>query len=103
LHQKWKSWLSASRYCYNKAIEVLKAGENITSPSSLLDYVLGLYLPDWVKLAPSHPKENAIFDAGDAWKQAKSQKGEVSFRSCRQPSQVMLQPNAYLDRPLKAQ
>ncbi|XZO01663.1 MAG: hypothetical protein ACM65L_24790 [Microcoleus sp.] len=87
LHQKWKSWLSASRYCYNKAIAALKAGEKITSAYSLRDYVLGLDLPDWVKSAPSHPKENAIFDAIDAWKQAKSVKGEASFRSCRQPSQ----------------
>jgi|AGSF01.1.fsa_nt_gi transposase, IS605 OrfB family, central region len=87
LHQKWKSWLSASRYCYNKAIAALKAGEKITSAYSLRDYVLGLNLPDWVKSAPSHPKENAIFDAWDAWKQAKSVKGEANFRSCRQPSQ----------------
>jgi putative transposase len=103
LHQKWKSWLSASRYCYNKAIAALKlrlrsastlseaeglrAGEKITSAYSLRDYVLGLDLPDWVKNAPAHPKENAIFDAWDAWKQAKSVKGEANFRSCRQPVQ----------------
>lgn len=87
LHQKWKSWLSASRYCYNKAIAALKAGEKITSAYSLRDYVLGVDLPDWVRSAPSHPKENAIFDAWDAWKQARSSKGEASFRSCRQPSQ----------------
>ncbi|MCC3619115.1 transposase, partial [Microcoleus sp. PH2017_38_RDM_U_B] len=70
-----------------KAIATLKAGEKITSAYSLRDYVLGLDLPDWVKSTPSHPKENAIFDAWDAWKQAKSVKGEASFRSCRQPSQ----------------
>ncbi|MBS3029783.1 MAG: hypothetical protein EZY12_21995 [Dolichospermum sp. DET69] len=49
--------------------------------------MLRLDLPDWVKSAPSHPKENAIFDAWDACKQAKSVNGEASFRSCRQPSQ----------------
>jgi putative transposase len=87
LHQKWKSWLSASRHCYNKAIAILKAGEKITSAYSLRDYVLGMDLPEWVKSAPSHPKENAIFDAWDAWKQARASKGEASFRSCRQPSQ----------------
>jgi putative transposase len=88
LHQKWKSWLSASRYCYNKAIAVLNAGEQaLTSAYSLRDYVLRLDLPDWVKSAPSHPKENAIFDAWDACKQAKSVNGQASFRSCRQPSQ----------------
>lgn len=67
----------------------LKAGENITSAYSLRDYVLGLSLPDWVRKAPAHPKENAIFDAWDAWKQAKSQKGEASFRNCRQPFQAI--------------
>ncbi|WP_199341614.1 MULTISPECIES: RNA-guided endonuclease InsQ/TnpB family protein [Nostocales] len=87
MHKRWKSWLSASRYCYNKAIAALKAGEKITSAYSLRDYVLGLDLPDWVKSAPCHPKENAIFDAWDACKQAKSANGEASFRSCRQPSQ----------------
>ena len=54
LHKKWKSWLGAARYCYNKAIAVLKANEKITSAYSLRDFVLGLDLPDWVKTAPSH-------------------------------------------------
>lgn len=89
LHQRWKSWLSASRYCYNKAVAALKEGEKITSAYSLRDYVLGLDLPDWVKSAPAHPKENAIFDAWDAWKQAKSAKGETRFRSCRQHVQAI--------------
>lgn len=89
LHKKWKSWLGAARYCYNKAIAALKASEQITSAYSLRDYVLGLDLPDWVKTAPSHPKENAIFDAWDAWKKALSNGGEASFRSCRQPSQAI--------------
>ena len=89
LHKKWKSWLGAARYCYNKAIAVLKANEKITSAYSLRDFVLGLDLPDWVKTAPSHPKENAIFDAWDAGKQALSNGGEAAFRSCRQPSQAI--------------
>ncbi len=89
LHQKWKFWLAASRYCYNKAIALLQGKEQITSAYSLRDYVLELELPDWVKDAPAHPKENAIFDAWDAWKQASSQKGKARWRSCRQPSQAI--------------
>ena len=89
LHKKWKSWLSASRYCYNLCISVLKAGENIDSGYSLRDHVLSLELPDWVKSAPSHPKENAVFDAWDAWKQSLSVKGEAKYRSCRQPCQAI--------------
>jgi len=89
LHKKWKSWLSASRYCYNKAIEALKATKEITSAYRLRNYIFRLDLPEWVKMAPSHPKENAIFDAWDAWRQAQKVGGEASFRSCRQPSQAI--------------
>jgi putative transposase len=89
LHKIWKRWLAASRYCYNQAIATLKAGEKIESAYSLRDFVLGLDLPEWVKTSPAHPRENAIFDAWDAWKQALSDKGEASFRSCRQPSQAI--------------
>ncbi|MEQ9668848.1 RNA-guided endonuclease InsQ/TnpB family protein [Coleofasciculus sp. G2-EDA-02] len=89
LQKKWKSWLAAARYVYNKAIAALKDGEKITSAYSLRDYVNGLSLPDWVASAPSHPKENAIFDAWDAWWQATSAGGEASLRSCRQLSQAI--------------
>ncbi|MDF5721988.1 MAG: transposase [Rhizonema sp. PD37] len=89
LHKKWKSWLAASRYCYNKAIFALKTGEQITSGYSLRDYIFRTELPTWVADAPAHPKENAIFDAWEAWNQASSAKGEANFRSCRQPSQAI--------------
>jgi putative transposase len=46
-------------------------------------------LPDWVKATPNHPRENAIFDAHDAWRQAKKQQGEAKYRSCRQPVQTI--------------
>ena len=45
-------------------------------------------LPDWIKATPNHPRENAIFDAHDAWKQAKKQQGEAHYRSCRRPVQT---------------
>ena len=89
LHKKWKTWLSASRYCYNKAIAALKAGEKITSAYNLRNFILSSELPDRVKESPVHPRENAIFDAWDAWNQAKSVGGEASFKSCRQPSQAI--------------
>ncbi|HBE60990.1 MAG TPA: transposase [Cyanobacteria bacterium UBA11149] len=89
LHKKWKTWLSASRYCYNRAISVLRQGEKITSGYQLRDFILSSDLPDWVKESPVHPKENAVFDAWDAWNQAKSNNGKASFRSCRQPRQAI--------------
>jgi putative transposase len=54
LHKKWKTWLSASRYCYNKAIAALKAGEKITSAYNLRNFLLSSELPDWVKESPVH-------------------------------------------------
>lgn len=67
----------------------MKKGEKVTSAYQLRDVVLSSDLPDWVKNSPVHPKENAVFDAWDAWKQAKVNKGEASFKSCRQPSQTI--------------
>lgn len=59
------------------------------SAYSLRDAVMNSDLPDWVKSSPNHPRENAIFDAHDAWKQARKQGGKASYRSCRQPVQAI--------------
>ncbi|WP_445252046.1 RNA-guided endonuclease InsQ/TnpB family protein [Microcoleus sp. B13-B4] len=88
LHKTWKQWLAAARYCYNKAISILKNNPSL-SAYSLRDSVMNSNLPDWIKATPNHPRENAIFDAHDAWKQAKKQQGEAHYRSCRQPVQTI--------------
>lgn len=88
LHKIWKQWLAAARYCYNQAISILKNNPNL-STYSLRDCVMNSDLPDWVKATPNHPRENAVFDAHDAWRQAKKQQGEAKYRSCRQPVQTI--------------
>ncbi|HEY9711386.1 MAG TPA: transposase [Oculatellaceae cyanobacterium] len=88
LHKTWKQWLAASRYCYNQAISMLKSNPKL-SAYSLRNAVMNSDLPDWVKSCPNHPRENAIFDAHDAWRHAASRQGTASYRSCRQPVQAI--------------
>jgi putative transposase len=88
LHKLWKQWLAAARYCYNQAISLLKSNPKL-SAYSLRDAVMNSDLPGWVKRCPNHPRENAIFDAHDATKQAKKQRGEAHYRSCRQTVQAI--------------
>ena len=88
LHKTWKQWLAAARYCYNLCISMLKSNP-FKSAYSLRDAAMDSDLPDWVKKAPNHPRENAIFDAWDAWKQAKKPGGKARYRSCREPVQAI--------------
>ncbi|MCA1993935.1 MAG: transposase [Coleofasciculus sp. S288] len=88
LHKVWKQWLAAARYCYNQAIALLKENPKL-SAYSLRDAVMNSGLPDWVKRCPNHPRENAIFDAHDATRQAKKQGGGAKYRSCRNPVQAI--------------
>ena len=67
---------------------MLKADPTL-SAYSLRDAVMNSDLPQWVNSSPNHPRENAIFDAHDAWKQARKQQGFAKYRSCRQPVQTI--------------
>jgi putative transposase len=58
LHKTWKQWLAAARYCYNKAISILKNNPSL-SAYSLRDSVMNSNLPDWIKATPNHPSEIA--------------------------------------------
>lgn len=82
LNQIWRHWLAGCRFVYNRCIEALKNG--FQGSSYDLEALVLNNLPDWLKTVPRHPKANAVQDAYDAWKQAKANKGEASFRSCRQ-------------------
>ncbi len=87
LHKVWKSWVAGCRFVYNKAIEVLKSGFDNGSYALEAAVLNSDTLPDWVKSVPRHPKANAVQDAWDAFKQARANKGEAKFRSCRLPTQ----------------
>lgn len=82
LSQIWRHWLAGCRFVYNRCIEAFKNGFHGSS-YDLEAFVLN-DLPDWLKTVPRHPKANAVQDAYDAWRQAKVNNGEASFRSCRQ-------------------
>ena len=110
--QHWWTWISACRFVYNKAIAELKdkgvgyfqalftekrkaykqktGKSGSTSSQYFRDYIMGSQdLPDWVKDAPCHIKQNAIEDAWDAYNQGLANAGCAKFRSCKAPSQAI--------------
>lgn len=88
MHRFFKRLLAATRFVYNRGIELLKNGFT-GSNYDLRDHIKTLDLPQWVKDAPEHPKEYAIADAYDAHKRAKSDGGKAKFKSCRNPKQTI--------------
>jgi putative transposase len=69
---------------YNTAIAYQKKNGR-TGKLKLRNLIMQSDLPQWVKDAPCHIKQNAIFDAHRAYKASPGCK----FRSCRAPSQTM--------------
>lgn len=84
LNRVWKQWSAACRYVYNQAISYQKANRR-TGKLKLRDAIMQSDLPQWVKDAPCHIRQNAIFDAHRAYKASK----DCKFRSCRAPSQTI--------------
>jgi hypothetical protein len=62
LNRIWKHWNAACRYVYNRAIDHQKVNGGI-SKLKLRNAVMQSDLPQWVKDAPCHIRQNAIFDA----------------------------------------
>ncbi|NEP81069.1 MAG: transposase [Okeania sp. SIO3B3] len=80
LHQIWKQWLAASRYCFNQAIAYQRK-HGLISKYDLRKVVLkNESLPDWIKESPYHLKVNAIYDANAAFKT--SRKSGIKQPSC---------------------
>lgn len=84
LNRVWKQWSAACRYVYNSSVAWLKANDAI-GKLKLRDTIMQSDLPSWVKDAPCHIRQNAIFDAIRAFKASKNCK----FRSCRAPNQTI--------------
>ncbi len=92
LHSVWKRWLSAYRYYYNETIALLRCFEGIESINAYrMDKILQALenVPDWVLTLPGHQRQEACADAVDAYRQAKKNAGEASFKSCRATSQAI--------------
>lgn len=84
LNRVWKQWNAACRYVYNQTVACLKANGR-TGKLKLRNTIMQSDLPQWVKDAPCHIRQNAIFDALRAYKASKNCK----FRSCRALSQTI--------------
>lgn len=85
----WSQWLSASRYCYNKAMAILRdtyvAKKKLPSAYDLRKIVMK-DLPDWVESSPYNLRGAAVIDAHRAFKTTdKDNKSKPKFRSCRNP------------------
>lgn len=85
----WRQWLSASRYCYNKAMAILRdtyvAKEKLPSAYDLRKIVMK-DLPDWVENSPYNLRGASVIDAHRAFKTTdKDNKKNPKFRSCRNP------------------
>jgi len=84
LKKDWNKWLAACRYCFNQAVAYQKENGSI-GKRKLRDIVMQSELPEWVKETPCHIRQNAIFDAHQAY--SKSQ--NCKFRSCKAPRQTI--------------
>lgn len=88
LHSIWKSWLAGYRWIYNQSIAKLKEGYE-GSCYDLQKTIREVEKPEWVKTLPGHQLQEAVADAFDAFKQAKANKGNAKFKSCKAPSQII--------------
>lgn len=84
LRKMWNQWISACRYCFNQAIAYQKANGRIPR-GKLRNIIMQSELPEWVKATPCHIRQNAIFDAHQAYVASK----DCKFRSCKAPRQTI--------------
>jgi putative transposase len=80
----WNKWIAACRYCFNQALAYQKK-KGKTSKLNLRNLIMQSDLPAWVKETPCHIRQNAIFDAHQAY----SASSKCSFRSCKSPRQTI--------------
>ncbi len=98
LHQIWKKWLAATKYCYNQAIAYLRKHGRV-SKYELRKLILN-NAPDWVKECPYNPKGEAVIDAYKAFmasrKEGTKQSEAGRFRSWRDAKRaIKFQPENY--------
>jgi putative transposase len=98
LHQIWKKWLAATKYCYNQAIAYLRKHGKV--PKYDLRKRILKNAPAWVKEVPYNPKGEAVLDAYDGFiasRKKGTKQGEAGkFRSWRDPKRaIKFQPENY--------
>lgn len=82
----WRTWISASRWCYNQAIAILKTQKigKYDLRKKIMDRA-----PDWVSQQPYNPRQLAVFQAFEAHKSAQKSRGSARFRTFRDNSQTI--------------
>ncbi|WP_197285418.1 helix-turn-helix domain-containing protein [Planktothricoides sp. SR001] len=85
LEKIWKKWRAACRYCFNQAIAMQRQSTTRIGKLKLRNLVMQSDLPQWVKETPCHIRQNAIFDAHQAYKASR----DARFRSVRNPRQTI--------------
>jgi len=85
LAKVWKQWQAACRYCYNQAIAYMRQHGRPRNKHKFRDLIMQSDLPQWVKDAPCHIKQNAVMEAWDAFGKSPNAK----FRSARAPSHTL--------------
>ncbi|NEP48587.1 MAG: transposase [Moorea sp. SIO3C2] len=84
LKLKWRTWVNAARWCYNKTIAILKTtkiGKYDLRKKVMSD------VPEWVSNTPYNPRQLAVFQAFEAHKAAKKSGGLPKFRKYSDPVQ----------------
>ena len=85
LAKVWKQWQAACRYCYNQAIAYMRQHGRPRNKRKFRDLIMQSDLPQWVKDAPCHIKQNAVMEAWDAFGKSPNAK----FRSVRDRSHTL--------------
>jgi putative transposase len=82
----WRTWIAASRWCYNQAIAILKTEKvgKYDLRKRIMDSA-----PEWVRVQPYNPRQLAVFQAFEANKAAKKSGGFAKFRSRFDVSQTI--------------
>ncbi|WP_265415802.1 RNA-guided endonuclease InsQ/TnpB family protein [Aphanothece sacrum] len=80
----WNKWAAACRYCFNQAIAYQKKNGRM-GKTKLRNIIMQSNLPEWVKETPCHIRQNAIFDAHQAYTASK----DCKFRNCHAPRQTI--------------
>jgi putative transposase len=76
--------MAACRYCFNQAIDYQKKNGRI-GKGKLRNVIMQSNLPEWVKDTPCHIRQNAIFDAHQAYTASR----DCKYRSCKAPRQTI--------------
>jgi putative transposase len=84
LKKEWNKWIAACRFCFNQAIDYQKKNGRL-GKGKLRNIIMQSDLPKWVKETPCHIRQNAIFDAHQAYWASK----DCQFRSCKSPRQTI--------------